>query len=353
MKRRTLLAAWKAILVCASCRRAVVSGDTVSGVVMTCFRPLRGWRSAEPNENGKYPIVFSATKRHADLYQAVDVPCGQCIGCRLERSRQWALRCVHELKEHEYGCFVTLTFNDMALRRRGHHSVAVRDLQLFMKRVRKRYGVGVKFMASGEYGDGYGRPHYHVCLFGVDFKDKVYWRTTDSGEKIFRSKILEALWSNPSDGSSYGYSSVGALTYQSAAYVARYVLKKQVGKTCVNGVYSMSVADLDYRTGRITPRRSEFATMSNGLGKKWFDKYHEEWYRSDSVIVEGREVGLPRYYDRQLEMIDADAFARVKDERRRRAKEQKWNNTDRRLKVRETVCDSRLSRLFRHQSFGA
>ena len=307
---------------------------------MTCFRPLRGWRAAVPNENGKYPIVFSAKKRHSDAYLPLDLACGQCVGCRLERSRQWALRCVHELKCHDSGCFLTLTFNSSSLRERGHSSLSVRDVQLFMKRVRKRFGSGIKFMASGEYGDDFGRPHYHVLLFGVFFPDQKYLRTTGSGNKLYRSAILDQLWP-------FGYCSVGSLTFESAAYVARYVLKKQVGKLLTHGSFSMSCAELDYQRGVIIPRRSEFATMSNGLGKAWFDRYYREWYYSDSCIHDGRELSIPRYYDRQYEVIDPDAFEQVKIARRRRARVHKSNTTDRRLRVRETTQDARLNRLFR------
>jgi hypothetical protein len=320
---------------------------------MVCYRPLRGWKSAEPNANGKYPIVFSAKKCYSDLRISMVLPCGQCSGCRLERSRQWALRCVHELKCHDSGCFVTLTFNDAALVKRGHSSLAVRDVQLFMKRVRKRFGSGIKFLASGEYGDDYGRPHYHVLLFGANFDaDKRYWKMSKSGEKLYTSKRLEKLWSDPATSLPYGYTSVGALTFQSAAYVARYCMKKQVGKLPCNGVYSMSVADLDYRTGRVTPRRSEFGVMSKELGFEWFKRYWREWYRSDSVVFDGREQGIPRYYDRKLEQIDPALLETIKRERVKRAEKYSVDNTDRRLRVRETVTDARLTRLFHGVSVG-
>ena len=318
---------------------------------MTCYRPIRGYRSAEPNGNGKYPLVFKPKDRNCDIGRFVDIPCGQCTGCKLERARQWALRCVHELKCHDSGSFVTLTFNDDALRKRGHNSLMTRDLQLFMKRVRKRFGSGVKFMASGEYGDNYGRPHYHAILFGVRFEDQKYWRTTGSGEKIYRSAMLEKIWSDPVNREPYGYSSVGSVTFKSAAYVASYVLKKQVGSLLTNGDFSMSCADIDFRTGRIIPRKSEFATRSVGLGKKWFDRYGAEWYVSDSCIHDGREQGIPKYYDKLFAEINPSFMEEVKTQRRRRARAHRDNNTDRRLKVRETVHDSRLTRLFRNSSF--
>ena len=326
---------------------------------MTCYRPLRGWRSAEPNENGKYPVIFAGVKnRHGDLSQRIDLPCGQCIGCRLERARQWAIRCVHQLHTSDSGCFVTLTFNTETLNERGHYSLDVRDMQLFMKRLRKRCGAGIKVMYSGEYGDDNGRPHYHACLFGVDFDDKKYLKTTSSGEKIYTSEKLSKLWSDPLTRSSYGYSSVGALTFKSAAYVARYCLKKQVGPLVTNGPYSMSVADLDYRTGVITPRKAEFGHASQGLGKDMFERYGHDWYRHGFVVHEGKAQAMPKYYDRQYEkLVDEivpgslfNEFEEIKRRRRNAAVENKENNTDARLRVRETVRDARLTRLFRAKS---
>ena len=313
---------------------------------MPCYRPLRGWRSAEPNVNGKYPIVFRTSERNCDILQAMDLPCGQCTGCRLERAREWAVRCTHEAKAHERNCFVTLTFNNDALKKRGHSSVLPRDLQLFMKRVRKRYGRDKRFMACGEYGDAFGRPHYHALLFGIDFDDKKYWKTSKAKERIYRSATLEKLWSDPVTGSSYGHSSVGALTYKSAAYVAGYVLKKQVGPLVTNGVYSMSVADLDYRTGRITARRSEFAQQSNGVGLEWFWRYYRDWYREDCLVCDGQKQGIPSYYDRKFAEKFPEEMEAIARKRRLRAREHKEDNTSRRLKVRETVRDARVSSLF-------
>ena len=348
-----LAASWRAFWLARQVVALLRQETRRARVGMTCYRPLRGWRSAEPNENGKYPIVFSAKGRHGDVSQFVDIPCGQCIGCRLERARQWACRCVHELKCHDHGVFVTLTFNDDALRKRGHTSVDIRDVQLFLKRVRKRYGSGIKFMASGEYGDDNGRPHYHVILFGVHFDDQKYWRTSNAGMKLYRSAKLEKIWCDPGTGVSYGYSSLGAVTFQSAAYVASYVLKKQVSPVVRNGAYSLTCADFDCQTGKISPRKSEFGCRSLGLGKEWFDRYHEEWFRDDCVVHEGREQAVPKYYEKQYALIDPVALEKLKKKRRERARVHKDNNTDRRLRVRERVRDARVEHLFVGRSIGA
>ena len=185
---------------------------------MPCYHPLKGYKSKERNKSGKRSIVFNIKEGLYD--QHVTVPCGQCIGCRLERSRQWAIRCSHEAQMHEKNCFITLTFSDEHLPE--DRSVDVRHFQLFMKRLRKRYGDGIRFFHCGEYGDHFGRPHYHACIFNHDFEDKKIWKQSGSGEIIYRSASLEELWP-------YGYSSVGEVTFESAAYVARYITKKVTG----------------------------------------------------------------------------------------------------------------------------
>src|SRR4051794_29862641 len=107
---------------------------------MPCFRPLKGYRARVTNpDTGKRSIVFNARKGFNDL--PVDLPCGQCIGCRLERSRQWAIRCSHEAKLHEENCFITLTYAPEHLPPGG--TLVVKDFQDFMKRLRFEFGAGI------------------------------------------------------------------------------------------------------------------------------------------------------------------------------------------------------------------
>ena len=135
---------------------------------MTCYHPLECWRV-----DGQSKLAF-VKPREALIREKLEVPCGQCIGCRLERSRQWAVRCIHEAQLHKDNCFITLTYNDEHLP--SPPSLSVRDFQLFMKRLRKRFGKGIRFFHCGEYGEKYGRPHYHACLFGFDFPDRVQFK---------------------------------------------------------------------------------------------------------------------------------------------------------------------------------
>ena len=177
---------------------------------MACYHPLIAYRSREKSKNGKYGLSFSIKNGYYDL--KVQVPCGQCIGCRLEKSRQWAIRCVHEAQMHEENCFITLTYNKESLPADG--SLRKRDFQLFMKRLRKECGEGIRYYMCGEYGAKYERPHYHICLFGYDFKDKYIWDERDK-VPLYRSTKLEKLWT-------LGFSTIGEVTFQSAAYVAPY-----------------------------------------------------------------------------------------------------------------------------------
>ena len=69
---------------------------------MPCYSPLKGFRNLESGG-----IVF---KRSSIAGEAMEVACGQCLGCRLDRSRMWAIRIVHEASLHDDNCFLTLTY---------------------------------------------------------------------------------------------------------------------------------------------------------------------------------------------------------------------------------------------------
>ena len=117
---------------------------------MPCYYPLQGWRSKELTKNGKRAIVFDRKKGYVD--QPLEVPCGQCIGCRLDRSRDWALRCIHEAQLHEDNSYITLTYDDDNLP--ANASLDKSDFQKFMKRLRKSLGdKKVRFFHCGEYGE--------------------------------------------------------------------------------------------------------------------------------------------------------------------------------------------------------
>lgn len=301
----------------------------VFGSRVPCYSPLKGFRSKVVSKNGLRPIVFNPALGYVDL--PVEVPCGQCVGCRLERSRQWAVRCVHEASLHEQNCFITLTYNDDHLP--DDRSLNLKHFQDFMKRLRKRFGAGIRFYHCGEYGEQLGRPHYHALLFNFDFKDKVPFKVLDTGV-LYRSAALEELWP-------FGFSSIGSVTFESAAYVARYIMKKITGPEAA-GYYQSVDAN-----GVITERKPEYTTMSRrpGIGKGWLDKFGADVLRDDFVVLRGRKMRPPKFYDRQFEITDPDLFQSNKIARKRAAKLHIDDQTPDRLSVRERLHIARLKKL--------
>lgn len=287
---------------------------------MACFRPVTAWK---PDDGGS--LVFREVRNAREI----NIPCGQCIGCRLERSRQWAVRCMHESQMHAVSSFVTLTYADAHVP--TDMSLDYRDFQLFMKRLRKRLG-SVRFFMCGEYGEQFLRPHFHACLFGAFFPDRVLFRQLPSGSNIYTSKILEELWP-------LGFSSIGDVTFESAAYVARYITKKVTGPAAED-----HYKYLNYATGEICSRTPEFARMSlkPGIGAEWIKRYRSDVYTTDAVIVRGTRCKPPRYYDNYLESVDPFSKEYVDFLRAQRAQECASDNTEARLAVREEVAAARL-----------
>lgn len=299
---------------------------------MACFRPLDAWRSLQTNVSGKRGLVFDKTKGFADL--PVTIACGQCIGCRLDRSRMWAVRCVHEASLHKDNCFITLTYNNENLPSDG--SLHVEHFQKFMKRFRKKYGSGIRFFHCGEYGELHRRPHYHACIFGFDFADKELF-SMRNGTPLYTSASLDKLWP-------FGFCSIGTVTFESAAYVARYIMKKVTGD-----VAEMHYMNIDYDTGECQKIKPEYTTMSRrpGIGKGWFEKYHSDVYPDDFVVINGKKISPPKFYDSQFEILDPDRFEKIKRRRARDALKRAADNTPERLAVKEKVKQSHINRLVR------
>jgi len=228
---------------------------------------------------------------------------------------------------HDSSCFVTLTFDDAHL---DSPSLDYRLFQLFMKRVRKTFGP-VRFYMCGEYGEQFGRPHFHACLFGLDFEDKQFWKDLSSGSRLYVSPTLVRLWP-------HGFSSIGDVTFESAAYVARYVMKKVNGPTAKQ---HYSHVDSD---GVVTDLRPEFTRMSlkPGIGATWIKKFISDVYTTDACIVNGLAVKPPRFYDKYLSSFSPIDFESLELSRYNKAIFNSADNASSRLRVRELVTRSRL-----------
>mgnify|MGYP000169350995 FL=1 len=303
---------------------------------MPCFSPLQAWRT------DKKEVVFW---RREDAIEELQLPCGHCEGCLLERSRQWAVRCMHEAQLWQKNCFVTLTYEETPAWNSLRHS----DFQKFMKRLRKRCKgyteikddrtgkriSPIRYYMAGEYGTNGGRPHYHACIFNYAFEDLEFLRRTNSGSELYRSAQLESLWS-------HGFSSVGDVTFESAAYVARYVMKKMKQE----GVQKGQV--IDWETGEAMPRVPEYNKMSlkPGIGANFIDKYRSDVFPGDYVVVNGHKAKPPRYYFKRLEQQAPDLYEYVQQSRAMQGVKQCEDQPS--LGARQKVLQAKLERLQRN-----
>lgn len=300
---------------------------------MSCVKPLKAyWRS-----RSRDAITFDVNKSATRI--SFVLPCGRCIGCKMEKARQWGLRCLHEKKLWRHNQYVTLTYNDESMPPGG--SLCLRDVQLFMKRLRKAKGSctdnPLRFFLGGEYGEENRRPHYHALLFNVDFADKLLWSYNKRGEALYVSRELTDLWG-------MGHCSLGEVTFDSAVYCAKYALKKinitEHSSDAARAAYEKRYVVYD-EYGEVFERVPEFAVMSRrpGIGAGYYAKYGAELLAHDSVVVNGREVRPPRFYDSRSEVVDGERFAVLKAARKRAAVKDtvKADNTPERLRVKETL----------------
>lgn len=269
------------------------------------------------------------------------VPCGQCRGCRLERSRQWALRVVHEASLHDRNSFLTLTYDDSEADE-GVAPVSLQKghLQKFFKRARKD-GCRFRYYACGEYGSALGRPHYHVCMFGEDFRDDmVPWK-----KGAWLSPRLRRLWG-------HGNVLAAELDFGSAQYVAKYCMKKMNGEKAFHHYMRC-----DSDTGELIEVSPEFSLMSRGnaaskgkacgIGAGWFEHFAKEVVRDDSCLAQGRESRPPRYYDGLASELYQREFERNKEKRKELAARRSANFTDEKLRIKAKRLDVRLQQQVR------
>jgi hypothetical protein len=271
---------------------------------VACLYPQTGYRSRKPDPiSGKYSLTFSPKEGFHGT--AFTVPCGNCVNCRLEYARQWSARIMHEASLWENNIFLTLTYKPEKLPPWG--GLQKKDFQDFMKRFRKFHcglqpqrwekkdgsihvSRPIRYFHCGEYGSLTRRPHYHAIIFNFDFRDKYQFKVSKCGNyPIYRSPELERLWD-------LGISEIGSVTTESAGYVARYCLKKS------DPLNEDPLFRWDPDTGEYTYVEKEYVTMSRmpGIGKGWLNKWKEDVYPHDYIVLDGKKWKPPRYYDKQL-----------------------------------------------------
>lgn len=238
-------------------------------------------------------------------FATFQLPCGQCLSCRLDYARQWAIRCVHESKMWPNNTFITLTYDDQHL---GDNVLDYRDFQLFMKKLRKKLGdQRIGFFVTGEYGEKTKRKHWHAIIFNWEPPDKVYQFSNDRGDKVYTSAILDSLWEK-------GGTKVGDVTFESAGYCARYAAKK-----LAHGHDEM------HELQPISKKSSKHA-----IGKAWLERFHDDVFNYGNLVINSggqlRPVGdIPRYYLKWLQKHHPDKWERyvtqVKQEKMLKAQE--------------------------------
>ena len=289
---------------------------------MACLFPRQAFYARDVGPSGKRGITFQRSASLSGI--GFKVPCQQCVECRLSYAADWAVRCVHESKMHDHNAFVTLTYDDMHMPE--GRTLVRRDMQLFMKRLRKVKGTGIRFFGCGEYSPTMWRPHYHLLLFNCKFGDKKFYKSTPRGEKLYTSDELFELWP-------YGMNAIGEVTYDSAAYCAGYVTKKITGEKSDTHYMRYSADGSPYW---LLP---EFAMCSRrpGVGATFYAAYGRELVSNDTVVMNAKLRRLPRFYDTRYELTDADGFAKLKRSRRRRAVTAKRDMSYYRRRAREVI----------------
>lgn len=307
---------------------------------MSCYHPLvrhPKWsynkisRCYEIAHTSNGEVIYTVTPLEKYEYElnhknwpnmdTVQVPCGHCIGCQLDRSRQWADRMLCELQSARgKGIFITLTYapakvpfgwykdNQDCLHR--SYTLDKRDLQGFNKKLRAAYdGHGhygdlpvrrIRYYGAGEYGEMTLRPHYHEIIFGLDLadvgavpavNDAGQVVTNELGHVYYKSKLLEKLWPN-------GLVSCAEVSWRTCAYVARYVTKKWESGYKTKETYQFF---------GVIP---EFSIMSRrpGIGAEYFDKWLDSHDGMDLLDIaklslgdqEGaKQIKVPKYVKRK------------------------------------------------------
>lgn len=292
---------------------------------MQCYHPITAYKS----DTGD--VYFAELKRN-HIHSTLILACGRCVGCRLNRVSQWALRCVHEASLHDRNCFVTLTYNNENLPIGG--TLHYEHFQAFIRRLRKyTHPTPVRFYMAGEYGDRTSRPHYHALLFGFDWPDKVR-HIERKGYTLYTSKLLDEMWR-------LGNCTTGEVNQTTAEYTARYVMKKITGQKA-----KQHYTNINTETGEITERKPEFNKMSlkPGIGARWLEKFTTDVYPHGKVVNnQGKEVKSPRYYDKLWKREHELELEQLNHERHMEGLKHLADNTDDRLRAKEAVTTARLN----------
>lgn len=127
------------------------------------------------------PIYVPNTGRDAAMLPLNSVRCRKCENCNAQRKREWVERVAKEWYVHDRTWFLTFTFAECKTvinqGKRNEMTVCPKmdsetftealypdyaDIQLWLKRIRKKHKI--KFLSVEEFGEKYGRLHWHLVL---------------------------------------------------------------------------------------------------------------------------------------------------------------------------------------------
>ncbi len=341
---------------CTSPLKGFINGLTDNGKKNLIVTPY-GVDHIEISNGKKIYVDSPALVTQNSLTEFIEIPCGQCIECRLNRSRRWADRCMLELGYHESSYFLTLTYDNDHIPKNPlidyetgeiyaeNATLVKRDLQLFMKNLRRQYEYRgyenkLRFFACGEYGSKTFRPHFHLIVFGLKLDDLVLYKRNFNGDNLYNSEFISKIWDK-------GFCVVGDVTWQSCAYVARYIMKKHLGKD----------SDI-YDVYNIEP---EFTLMSRrpGIARQYYEDHKDELFYEDFVSIPtkdgGKQIYPPPYYEKLFEEDFPENEVIERKEKRKQAKIDSVNfqleKTDKNyldyLKTKEYSLDKKIKTLVR------
>ncbi len=237
---------------------------------------------------------FSHTEGLNDIYY-VQIPCGKCIGCRMDYSRSWADRMTyHAIGKDDCSYFITLTYDDVHLDDLEHsdsydlYALNYDHSTQFVKNLRNKFrDAELDYYYSGEYGDASMRPHFHFIVYNIFIPDLVFDKLNDNGDPLYTSSTIDRLWGK-------GFAVIGKFNWRSAAYTARYVEKKRDGRL-------MS----EYDAVGLTPEKCRCSRRPGLAHDYYLDHYADIWKNNglsvDRIVNAKGQLGIPRYFRKLAE----------------------------------------------------
>lgn len=225
---------------------------------MSCLSPI--YRNSYVDKTGELKYYKPITMEYIPL------PCGKCWNCLKKRRQEWVFRLCQEFKHCLTGYFVTLTYDDahLPLTPDGIPFLEKEVIKKFFHNFRNHLGYKIKYFGVGEYGDMFGRPHYHFILFNY------------MGDNIMLYDEIAKHWKN-------GNCDIRYLSERLCNYCAKYMIK-----------------DVDYDFQDSYAIAPPFFLFSKGLGKQFLDDPCTIAYlvnRTRTLLSDGRvSIRIPRYY---------------------------------------------------------